>query len=100
MFFVSKDQNSICQLVARDLGPATQADPWAIACDGEVEWAQVLELADWAHRKHMELEARRAEVAPLRTAAMLAGVQSYYEEAARRATAQSTFGPYQRIQRD
>lgn len=100
LFIDKRDANRLCEMVVQDLGPATAEDPWVIPCDGEVEWAQALELADWAKRKRDERQSREAWVNPLRREAMLASVQLKYEEAARRATGLSTFGPHQRVQRE
>lgn len=100
LFVDPKDANHTCELVVADLGVATQEDPWVMPCDGEVEWAQVLELVDWAMRKRAERAAREAQVNPLRTEAMWKNVLENYEKGALAAHGSSTFGPYQRIQRE
>lgn len=97
--YVSLDQNRICETV-RDLGPATGEGGFVVPCSEEVEIAQAMELLDWAARKRAELRQRQAEVQPLRDEAWRQSVVAHFEEAARRSVGMSTFGPYQRIQRE
>lgn len=99
LFVDPRDVNRLCEIV-EDLGPATMDDPWVMPCQEGVEWAQAVELFEWAKRKRAEMEARRAIVKPLRDEAFLLSVQAHYEEAGRRASGLSSFGPYQRIQRE
>lgn len=97
--YVSHDQNRICETV-KDLGEATGETPFLIPCEGEVELAQAIELWEWAYRKRRELRERQAQVQPLRDEAWRNALVDLAEEGQRRSVGMSSFGPYQRIQRE
>jgi hypothetical protein len=97
--YVGSDQNSIREVV-NDLGAATGETSYVIPCSNEVEMAQAFELFDLARRKHLELVRRRAWVKPLRDAAFRQAIAVSNEEVGRRSRGASSFGRFQRIQRE
>jgi hypothetical protein len=97
--YVSSDQNRICETIT-DLGVATDEDAFVMPCDGAVEMAQANELFDWAKRARNERKAREAWVKPIRDEAFRNYVADAFEEGARRAVGQSSFGPLVQLQRE
>lgn len=97
--YVKSDQNTTAKVVT-DLGPATYDGQFVMPCSDEVEMAQAIELIEWGKREAAQRREREAWVKPLRTAAWLKALQESNEEAQRRATGASTFGPSHKVQRE
>ncbi len=80
-----------------DLGPATGAMPLIYATNAGTEWSHILDLME-----RMKEEARQAEVEDQEEAAVLKEyiLNDYNDETRLALKGASTFGPYQRVQRD
>ena len=97
--YVKRDQNTTAKVVT-DLGPATQDGQFVMPCSNEVEMAQAIELFEWSRREAQARREREQWVKPLRDKAFMQALQESNEEAGRRATGASTFGPKHKVQRE
>jgi hypothetical protein len=96
--FVNIEQTRVREIIT-DLGPASNEQPFAMPCDGQVEMAQALELFGWAKRASEERRARSELIKPERDRAFLNGIADVADEWTKRKLGLSTFGPGGKLQR-